>query len=109
MHSGIWEDVIEALVDDYRVTYLDLPGYGYSRSTVSDHSLESLSRIIAAVAPPKPSGSAGHSADDRPAAGQRRAGAGSQLVLVSSSPVSCVGPIGPMRWTTGYCTPSPRT
>ena len=53
MHSGIWEDVIEALVDDYRVTYLDLPGYGYSRFASSGPSLESLSQTIAAVAPPK--------------------------------------------------------
>jgi pimeloyl-[acyl-carrier protein] methyl ester esterase len=53
MHSGIWEDVIEALVDHYRVTYLDLPGYGYSRSAGSGPSLESLSRTIAAVAPPR--------------------------------------------------------
>ena len=53
MHSGIWEDVIEALVDDYRVTYLDLPGYGYSRSASSGPNLESLSQTIAAVAPPK--------------------------------------------------------
>ncbi len=53
IHSGIWEDVIEALVDDYRVTYLDLPGYGYSRFAGSGHGLESLSRTLAAAAPPK--------------------------------------------------------
>ncbi|MFO1430329.1 MAG: pimeloyl-ACP methyl ester esterase BioH [Candidatus Competibacteraceae bacterium] len=53
MHSGIWEDVIEALVDDYRVTYLDLPGYGYSRFAGGEYSLESLSRTLAALSPPK--------------------------------------------------------
>jgi pimeloyl-[acyl-carrier protein] methyl ester esterase len=53
MHSGIWEDVIEALVDDYRVTYLDLPGHGYSRSIATGHTLQSLTRIIAAAAPPQ--------------------------------------------------------
>lgn len=31
MHSGVWEDVVEALVDDYRITLIDLPGHGYSR------------------------------------------------------------------------------
>ncbi|MDQ5910397.1 MAG: pimeloyl-ACP methyl ester esterase BioH [Pseudomonadota bacterium] len=30
MHSGVWEDVVEGLVDHYRVTVLDLPGHGYS-------------------------------------------------------------------------------
>lgn len=53
MHSGIWEDVIEALVDDYRVTYLDLPGHGYSRFTATGHSLQSLTRIVTAAAPPR--------------------------------------------------------
>src|SRR5512144_1225459 len=51
MHSGIWEDVIEALMDDYRVTYLDLPGYGYSRFAGGEYSLDSLSRTLVAVAP----------------------------------------------------------
>jgi len=31
MHSGVWEDVAEALIDHHRVTVLDLPGHGYSR------------------------------------------------------------------------------
>jgi pimeloyl-[acyl-carrier protein] methyl ester esterase len=31
MHSGVWEDVVEALVDDYRITLIDLPGHGYNR------------------------------------------------------------------------------
>jgi pimeloyl-[acyl-carrier protein] methyl ester esterase len=53
MHSGIWEDVIEALADHYRVTYMDLPGYGYSRACASSDTLVDLSRLIAAVAPPR--------------------------------------------------------
>jgi pimeloyl-[acyl-carrier protein] methyl ester esterase len=53
MHSGIWEDVIEALVDDYRVTYLDLPGHGYSRFSTTGHGLHSLTRIVAAATPPQ--------------------------------------------------------
>ncbi len=31
MHSGVWEDVVEGLLDHHRVTVLDLPGHGYSR------------------------------------------------------------------------------
>lgn len=31
MHSGVWEDVVESLIDYYRVTVLDLPGHGYGR------------------------------------------------------------------------------
>lgn len=32
MHAGIWNDIIEFLVDQYRVTLIDLPGHGYSRA-----------------------------------------------------------------------------
>ena len=53
MHSGVWEDVIEALADDYRVTFMDLPGHGYSRSSGNGHSLDTLSQTVAAVAPEK--------------------------------------------------------
>ncbi len=53
MHSGIWEDVIEALADHYRVTWLDLPGHGYSRACPTDHTLTDLSRLIAEAAPPR--------------------------------------------------------
>jgi len=63
MHSGIWEDVIEALVDDYRVTYLDLPGYGYSRSATSDYSLESLVGPSPPSPHPQQCGSAGRSGE----------------------------------------------
>lgn len=31
MHSGVWEEVVEGLVDHYRITLIDLPGHGYSR------------------------------------------------------------------------------
>jgi len=53
MHSGVWENVIESLIDHYRVTFLDLPGHGYSRLPASGHSLRDLSRAVAAVAPPQ--------------------------------------------------------
>jgi pimeloyl-[acyl-carrier protein] methyl ester esterase len=54
MHSGVWEDVIESLVDDYRITVMDLPGHGYSRQArAAGHSLAALTRMVAANAPAK--------------------------------------------------------
>ncbi|KAB2856246.1 MAG: alpha/beta fold hydrolase, partial [Anaerolineae bacterium] len=35
MHSGVWEDVVEALLDHHRVAVFDLPGHGYSRASGS--------------------------------------------------------------------------
>lgn len=52
MHSGVWEDVVESLLDDYRVTVLDLPGHGYSRSLMS-YSLNELCAAVTAVTPPR--------------------------------------------------------
>lgn len=53
MHSGVWEDVAEGLVDDYRVTVLDLPGYGYSRAAErGTGDLAALAAAVLAVAPP---------------------------------------------------------
>ncbi|MCC6135167.1 MAG: pimeloyl-ACP methyl ester esterase BioH [Candidatus Contendobacter sp.] len=51
MHSGVWEDVVEALVDDYRVTAIDLPGHGYSREFDSVQNLPELAEAVAAVIP----------------------------------------------------------
>ena len=48
MHSGVWEDVVEALLDHCRVTLLDLPGHGYSRSMVAGHALNDLAAALAA-------------------------------------------------------------
>jgi len=31
MHSGVWQAVVEGLLDHYRVTVVDLPGHGYSQ------------------------------------------------------------------------------
>lgn len=55
MHSGVWEDVVEALADHYRVTMMDLPGYGYSRLAKAGHTLKDLSHAVAAVAPQRAS------------------------------------------------------
>lgn len=51
MHSGVWEDVVEALLDHYRVTLLDLPGHGYSRSTAAGHALSDLAAALVAATP----------------------------------------------------------
>jgi pimeloyl-[acyl-carrier protein] methyl ester esterase len=54
MHSGVWENVVESLVDDYRITVMDLPGHGYNRQArAAGHSLAALARIVAANAPAK--------------------------------------------------------
>lgn len=53
MHAGVWEDVVEALADDYRVTVMDLPGYGYSRGLQTGHTLRDLSQAVATAAPPR--------------------------------------------------------
>lgn len=87
MHSGVWEDVVEALADDYRVTILDLPGYGYSRGERTGHTLRDLSRAVAEVTPARATWvgwSLGGLIAQRLAidAPQRI----SRLVLVSSSP-----------------------
>jgi pimeloyl-[acyl-carrier protein] methyl ester esterase len=51
MHSGVWEDVAEALIDHHRVTVLDLPGHGYSRQTEAGHALADLAVAAVAVVP----------------------------------------------------------
>jgi pimeloyl-[acyl-carrier protein] methyl ester esterase len=51
MHAGVWEDVVEALLDDYRITLLDLPGHGYSRLPQVSHTLAELTALVAAVTP----------------------------------------------------------
>lgn len=50
MHSGVWEDVAEGLVDYYRVTVLDLPGHGYSRGAFGVGStLEDWAAVVIAA------------------------------------------------------------
>ena len=87
MHSGVWEDVVEGLLDHYRVTILDLPGHGYSRTSGSGHTLDDLAAAVLAVAPPRAAW-AGWSLGGLVA--QRAAMAApervSQLVLVNSTP-----------------------
>jgi pimeloyl-[acyl-carrier protein] methyl ester esterase len=53
MHSGVWEDVVAALVEDFRVTVIDLPGHGFSRGFAAGNRLRDLSAAVASVAPPR--------------------------------------------------------
>lgn len=53
MHSGVWEDLVEELLDHYRVTILDLPGHGRSRGARFGPTLDDLGAAVAAVAPPR--------------------------------------------------------
>lgn len=51
MHSGVWEDVAESLFDHHRVTVVDLPGHGFSRSLETRHNLDELCAAVAATVP----------------------------------------------------------
>lgn len=53
MHSGVWKDVVESLLDHHRVTILDLPGHGYSRVAGSGHTLNEWCAAVMAVTPPR--------------------------------------------------------
>jgi len=51
MHSGVWEDVAEALIDRCRVTVVDLPGHGFSRSLQTGPGLGALCSVVLAAVP----------------------------------------------------------
>ncbi|MCB1776990.1 MAG: pimeloyl-ACP methyl ester esterase BioH [Candidatus Competibacteraceae bacterium] len=52
MHSGVWEDVAEDLMDHYRVTVLDLPGHGYSQDACrAGSTLEDWAAAASAATP----------------------------------------------------------
>lgn len=51
MHSGVWKDVVEGLIDQHRVTLLDLPGHGYSRAAEGRRGLDDLSAAVLAATP----------------------------------------------------------
>lgn len=52
MHSGVWEDAVEALADHYRVTVMDLPGHGFSRGFAAGQTLRDLSLAVVAAGAP---------------------------------------------------------
>ncbi|MDF2179244.1 pimeloyl-ACP methyl ester esterase BioH [Aliiglaciecola sp. CAU 1673] len=48
MNSGIWKDIAEALSHSYRVTTLDLPGFGQNyRHFPEPYDLESVTELVA--------------------------------------------------------------
>ena len=51
MHSGVWEDVAEALLDHCRITVVDLPGHGFSRSLQTGPGLDALCAAVTAAVP----------------------------------------------------------
>ena len=53
MHSAIWGECAGQLARRFRVTLVDLPGHGRSRSCAAMESLASLVEAIAEVAPPR--------------------------------------------------------
>lgn len=52
VHSGIWQSTVEALSKDYRITSIDLPGFGRSEPLI-DNSIENIIEAIINVAPEK--------------------------------------------------------
>jgi pimeloyl-[acyl-carrier protein] methyl ester esterase len=50
-HSGIWDDILPALMPGYRVTRVDLPGHGRSRELPMPATLPALARLLGEVAP----------------------------------------------------------
>lgn len=51
LHGGIWQPLIEALQDRYRLTVIDLPGHGYSVMPAGGFDLDRLSQMLMDVAP----------------------------------------------------------
>ncbi len=51
MHSGVWEDVVEGLLDHHRITVLDLPGHGYSRGPEAGRTLNDWATAVLAATP----------------------------------------------------------
>ena len=51
LHGGIWKSVAKKLADSYRVTIVDLPGYGRSPLPNGDYTLETVAELVAEVAP----------------------------------------------------------
>jgi pimeloyl-[acyl-carrier protein] methyl ester esterase len=52
LHSGVWQFVVAKLAEAFRVTIIDLPGFGRS-DAISDYSLENIVNLLQDVAPAK--------------------------------------------------------
>lgn len=53
LHSGVWQDLMPALASVWRVTRVDLPGHGLSRTVPMPRVLTDVARLVAEVAPSK--------------------------------------------------------
>ncbi len=51
MHSGVWKNVVEGLLDHHRLTVLDLPGHGYSRRPEAERTLNDWATAVLAATP----------------------------------------------------------
>ncbi len=51
LHGGIWQPVIDALQDSYRLTVIDLPGHGHSPTPAGGFDLNRLSQLMLDAAP----------------------------------------------------------
>jgi len=51
LHGGIWQPVIDALQDRYRLTVIDLPGHGHSPVPAGGFDLNRLSQLMLDAAP----------------------------------------------------------
>lgn len=51
LHSGVWDSLMPELMREWRVTCVDLPGHGRSRSTSMPATLEELARVVVEAAP----------------------------------------------------------
>ncbi len=51
LHGGIWQAVIKALQDHYRLTVIDLPGHGHSPTPAGGFDLNRLSQLMLDAAP----------------------------------------------------------
>ncbi|GAA0854978.1 pimeloyl-ACP methyl ester esterase BioH [Aliiglaciecola litoralis] len=54
LNSGVWESIIEQLEDHFRITFIDLPGYGRNASVLPSHyDLDSITSMVAECLPNK--------------------------------------------------------
>ena len=51
LHGGIWQDLVDDLSENWRVTVIDLPGHGMSAMPEDAFTLETLTAEIARVVP----------------------------------------------------------
>ena len=51
MHSGIWDAILPALTEHFRVTLIDLPGYGHNTHYDCTYQLDALVDTILQVSP----------------------------------------------------------